>query len=282
MRYGATLRTRPSTRALLVAAVVLLVAWEIAAQVVAAHASKPESVLPTLGQVLHSFRGLSNYWGGGLGVRAPSEGGKETLAGAFLALFSNGLKTALRLLVGLGLAFTVGVGGGLAIGFFRSVRQFASGPLIVLAQIPTFAILPLFAFWFGATPEAVVYFVVFGAGILMARMTINAVENVPSVYVQSARTLGASRLRVYRTIILPAVLPELRGAVALALTVSWTLTLGGELLGVAGGLGHMLSNAAQFAQLGQMVFIAALTVLLAGTSVVAYTRFSARLTAWAD
>lgn len=159
-----------------------------------------------------SFPELSDYWQGGFGARAPQDGGAQTVRGASLALAEGTLVTGLRLLAGMALALIVGGGLGLALGYLQTLRRFAFAPLNFLGVLPLLAMLPLFAYWFGATTKAAILFIGFGAGVTILRATLNAVENVPRIYIDNARTLGASGPRLYRTIIIPAILPELGAA----------------------------------------------------------------------
>jgi sulfonate transport system permease protein len=281
-RYGTSLRTSLDRRMLVVAAVGLVVAWEVAARIVAAHAARPDSILPTIEHTLSGFSGISNYWRGGLGVASTESGGPETLTGAFLALGDGVLTTGLRMLLGMALSVTLGVAVGLAIGYQRGVRRFAFGPLNWLGTLPLLATVPLFAFWFGATTKAAVLFILFGAGITILRATLNAVENVPAVYVDAARTLGASRRQVYRSVIVPAIMPELRGGIAIALTFSWSLALGAELVGIQTGLGRMMILSLRFSEVDRMVIIGAVFVALAATSVLLYERLADRVLEWAE
>lgn len=280
--FGRSLRTVHNTRRLLVAALLILVAWEGAALIVRGQALRPAHVLPTPVETFRGFDGLSNYWKGGLGIKATQDGGKETIEGAFLALGDNALITASRLLGGMALALLVGVGLGLLIGYVRSFRRFAFGPLNFLGVLPLLATVPLFAFWFGPTTRAAVLFILFGAGITILRSTLGAVDNVPIVYVQAARTMGASSRQVYRTVIVPAILPELRGGVQIALTFSWSLALGAELIGLQSGLGRMMVLAMRFSQVDRMIMIGAVFVVLAASSVILFNRLADRLIAWAD
>lgn len=280
--FGDALRTRQNTLRLIVAAALLVVIWQLAALLVAQSAERPEQILPSVGQVIGSFDELSNYWRGGLGVQATATGGEETFAGALLALGDNALISAFRLLLGMALSLLLGMGLGLLIGYVRAVRRFAFGPLNFLGVLPLLAMVPLFAFWFGPTTRAAVIFIAFGAGILIMRSTLNAVENVPRVYVDSARTMGATPFFIYRTVIVPAILPEVRGGVQIALTFSWSLVLGSELIGLESGLGRIMVLAMRFSEVDRMVIIAGVFVILAATSVLIFNRVADHITRWAD
>jgi sulfonate transport system permease protein len=86
---------------------------------------------------------------------------------------------------------------------------------------------------------------------------------------------------VYRTVIVPAILPELRGGIAVALTFSWSLALGAELVGIQDGLGRMMILALRFDQVARMVIIAAVFVALAASTVILFNRLADRAIRWA-
>ena len=46
--------------------------------------------------------------------------------------------------------------------------------------------------------------VAYGVGVIFVAGVVNAVKNVPQIYIDNARMLGASRWRVYTTVILPS------------------------------------------------------------------------------
>lgn len=279
--FGAGLRTRHRQRLLLISGLLLVVTWEVVAQIVAGTSERPGAVLPTIGATVRAFPELSDYWQGGFGAPAPQDGGAQTVRGAVLALADGTLVTGLRLLSGMALALIVGGGLGLVLGYLQAVRRFAFAPLNFLGVLPLLAMLPLFAFWFGATTKAAILFIGFGAGVTVLRATLNAVENVPRIYIDNARTLGASGPRLYRTIIIPAILPEVRGGVAIALTFSWSLALGAELVGIQSGLGRMMILATQFNEVDRMVIIAAVFIVLAASTVLLFNHLADRAIRWA-
>jgi sulfonate transport system permease protein len=278
--YTTRVRTRTSVRWLLVGAVVLAGVWELASIYVAHHFRDPNQVLPSIQQVMSDFRSLSDYWNGGLGIPAPSNGGRHTYAGAILALADGALTTTLRLVVGYVIATVVGISLGLLIGWSRTARRFMLGPIALVAAMPLLALLPLFAFWFGATTTAAIAVIAFGCGNTILRSTGKAIDNVPSRYLKLGQTLGANRLQLYRRVVLPAILPELRGGMTVALTFSWSLALAAELLGVQGGLGAMMSSALQFSEIGRMVFIAGTFVVLAAGTVLGFGALTSRILRW--
>ncbi len=279
--FGAGLRTTHNTWKLVIAAVTILLVWEVVAHILEPRLQFPDQVLPSIERTVSAFPELSNYWKGGLGVRSTESGGPQTVEGGALAMLDNAFITGYRLLVGMAIALVVGVGAGLVIGYSAFARKLAFGPVNLLGMLPVLAMVPLFAFWFGATTRAEVLIIAFGAGITILRSTLNAVHNVPQVYVQAAQTMGAGPAMIYRTVIMPAITPELRGGVRIALTFSWSLALGAELIGVQSGLGRMMVQAARFSQVDRMILICGAFVTLAAVTVIAFDRLADRMIRWA-
>jgi sulfonate transport system permease protein len=110
---------------------------------------------------------------------------------------------------------------------------------------------------------------------------VNAVRNVPQIYLDHARMLGASQSQVYRTVILPAILPAMRSVTLLCLGAGWGAVLGAEYLGAQTGLGFVIVYAQQFAYLDRMFFIALVFVLCTAASYALVQRLFARALVWA-
>jgi sulfonate transport system permease protein len=52
---------------------------------------------------------------------------------------------------------------------------------------------PLFQLWFGTYVIGEVLFVSYGIGVIVFAGSVNAVRNVPQIYLDNARSLGASQ-----------------------------------------------------------------------------------------
>jgi len=281
--FGEQQRTRASGRSLVIGSLIALMVWEVIAQIIQQTAANPDQVFPSLTYVFGpATEALSNYWQGGLGVPAPRSGGSESYLGAALALIDNGAASVVRVALGLTLAIVAGVGLGLAVGWLRRLRLLTIGIADLLRLLPLLAMVPLFSLWFGATTLQAVLFIGFAVGVILLVATISAIENVPSYYGEYAATLGASRLQVYRTVIAPAILPELKSALLISAAFAWAISLASELLGIQSGLGWMMSQALRFNQTGRMVVIAIAFIVLAIISVKLIERLAGRMTRWSE
>jgi ABC-type nitrate/sulfonate/bicarbonate transport system permease component len=261
--------------ALRLAGLALLVsAWEGIAWGLKGLTRFADTILPTweaiLGTALPSF-GL--FWTG-------EGGGRASYGLALLVLAQNSGATIARVLTGTAAGIVVGVLLGLLMGWSRRVRDFTWPSIQVTRPIPTLALIPLFMLWFGGEELGTWIYITWAVFSMMVVYTLEAIRNVPAFFHDHARTLGASRVQVYRTVVLPAIGPSLIGGVRVCLAISWAIVLAAEYLGAQSGLGRMLILSQMFFDTGRMVVIVLLfvgyAVLLNGVIV----RLSYRLTRW--
>jgi sulfonate transport system permease protein len=276
------LRTRPSVLSVVIGLIVGLVAWELVAQVFATTTPQGDRVMPSLLTVATTgFLGVSDYWTGGFGVEATSAGGAQSVEGAVLALTVNAAITFFRVLVGLSLAIIVGIGLGLLLSAVRPVRLSAGGVAEMFRMLPGLAMAPLFTLWFGATDLSAIMFVVFGVAFILIVGTTNAVTNLPPHIMEYPRTLGVWGLNMWLRVVVPAILPELRGTLVFGGLIAWTSVLAGEIYGLTSGLGWMLNETLRFSLVDRMVVVALIFSALALATMKALGALTSRLTRWA-
>jgi sulfonate transport system permease protein len=261
--------------------VVAVAGWELLSIVVTAKGSYDEPLVPGWGYLFgNSLLRMSDYWGGGLGVPAPSEGGPATYAGALLALAQASLVTFQRVVLGVLLGVIAGVGLGLVVAASPSARRLIAPSVHIVRMTPFLAMIPLFNLWFGASTFGIILFVAYGVAVIMFVGTVNAVSNVPGVYFQRAATVGATRVTTFRQVVLPAIFPEIRSSFLLSFGLAWSLVVAGELLGAQTGLGVIVTYALQFAYTGRVLIVALLFILYAGISFAIFDRLSRRMIVW--
>lgn len=224
---------------------------------------------------------LSDYWPGGFGVPAVADGAARSYLAAVLSILLHSADTIGRLAAGMTLGGAGGLGLGLAMSWSRWTRRLVDLPIQFLRTLPLLAMVPLFQLWFGTDYLGEVIFVAYGIGVIVFAGTVNAVRNIPPIYLDNARALGAGRAMLYRTVVLPAIFPAMRSTVLLSLGAGWGAVLGAEYLGAQSGLGYIIVYAQQFAFLDRMFLVALLFILYTSISYWAISRLSARLLQWA-
>jgi sulfonate transport system permease protein len=261
--------------------VLLLLAWEIAGHLSPTSMLRSSPIVPPWEFVFGpALLGMADYWTFDVLAPVPSLGGEQTLLGAVLAIAYHSAITLMRLLLGLTYGTVGGILLGLAFSLSGVLRRLATTPLHILRMFPLLAMVPLFRFWFGANTSAAVAFVAYGVGVVYFAATINAVSNVPPRYVEYARTLGASRLRVYALVIMPAIVPELCSSVLLTLGLAWSAVIGAEYIGLESGMGRIIIYAQYFSNTGRMTLATLFIILYASVSFLLFKRLAARILSW--
>jgi sulfonate transport system permease protein len=255
--------------------------WQILSITFTAEAVPGEPMVPGW-QIVFSrtLLSLADYWQGGFGVPSVASGAERSYPAAVLSILSHSLDTMVRLYTGLLIGGIVGTALGLAVSWSRWSRRLVDLPLQFLRTLPLLAMVPLFQLWFGIDFVGKVIFVAYGVGVIFVAGVVNAVNNVPQIYIDNARMLGASRWRVYTTVILPSIFPELRATILLSLGIGWAAVLGAEYLGAQSGLGYIIIYSEQFAYLDRMFLVALIFVLYASISYWLFARLSARMLQW--
>lgn len=145
-----------------------------------------------------------------------------------------------RLLLGFSIAVVLGLTFGFLIARFKWVDDTLGFFVTALQSIPSIVWFPLAIVWFGLGNVAILFIVAIGATWTMTVNSSTGFKNVPSIYLNAARTLGSSGTHLARTVILPASVPHIISGLRVAWAFAWRAIMAGELLGAAGGLGYLL------------------------------------------
>ena len=256
----------------------LLLAWQVASYV-APPGILEHPIVPGWDYVLgDTFFEMSRFWT----VRAldlgpatfaleglapqPIYGEEGTWPAVFLAIAYHSSLTLIRLLCGLAVGMTVGLVTGLALPYWPAVRQTVWAPMNFMRMIPLLVAVPWLQFVVGSNLFGITMYVAFGVWTVLVVSTMTAVTNVPDRYIESARTLGASRLYTYLKVIVPAALPELRTALLLSMGGSWSLAIAAEFLGFSAGLGYLASGAVQNTNTALLLIVAFIVALFSLTT----------------
>jgi sulfonate transport system permease protein len=259
----------------------LMALWQLASILIPYESVPGEPMVPGWQIVFtRTIVSLADYWQGGFGLKAVAKGGERSYAAAALAILSNSWDTSLRLYTGLLLGAVAGSIGGLAVSWSKWSRRMVALRGQVLRTFPLMALIPLFQLWFGLTFEGMVLFVALGVGVIFFTGTVNAVANISGIYIDYARTLGAGRLQIYRSVIIPAMFPELRSSILLGLGMAWTAVVAAEFLGAQTGLGQIIVYSQYFGYVDRMFLVALILLTYAAITYVLFERASRRLTEW--
>lgn len=163
-----------------------------------------------------------------------------------------------RLLVGLAVAVVIGVPIGLALGSYRSLED-ATAPIVnFFRMISPLAWAPVVIVALGVGTKPVIFLIAVTAVWPIALGTAAGVKALDPGWRDVARSLGATRAEVVRSVVMPGVRAHVLTASRLALGVAWIVLVPAEMLGVDSGLGFAVLNARDqldYAALGGQVLL---------------------------
>lgn len=151
--------------------------------------------------------------------------------------------TTLRVVLGLGIGFVLAVATGIFNRYNMLFGKLTLPTLTLLAPISPVAWLPVAIFLFGIGDIPAIFMVFISVYFVIVLATLSQIDNVPISYIQAARILGATKRQIFRSVILPAILPGLFVTLRLNLFAAWMAVLIAEAVGVGSGLGQIVMMA---------------------------------------
>ncbi len=148
-----------------------------------------------------------------------------------------------RILYAYGLATGAGITFGLIMGRSRLARDLLMPYIEILRPIPAVAWIPLAILMMPTEESSIIYITFLGAVFPIVLNTIHGVEQTPEVFVRAAQTLGANRLQIFWSVVIPAALPSIATGLGIGMGVAWFSLLAGEIISGQYGIGYFTWNA---------------------------------------
>src|SRR3954466_11069765 len=145
-------------------------------------------------------------------------------------LWTNAGPSLYRGGMGLLLAIVIGAVLGIAMAWWRAVDALV-GPLVeALYPMPKSALIPVTVLWLGFGDGSKILLFSLGCRLPVTLGAYTGARSCEQPLVWSARSLGASRLRVLWDVVVPSALPELANGVRTALALTFVLLVSSELI----------------------------------------------------
>jgi NitT/TauT family transport system permease protein len=141
-----------------------------------------------------------------------------------------------------------------------------------LRYLPISAFIPLLILWLGIGEAQKISFLFLGVFVYLLPVVITAVRAVPEELVQTALTLGASRLKTIWTVLLPASLPDIFDSFRVMNAIAWTYVILAEIVNARSGLGYMIQLAGAHLHTAE-IFAGILVIGVIGLATDALIRF---------
>jgi NitT/TauT family transport system permease protein len=153
--------------------------------------------------------------------------------------------TAVRAILGFGLAVLIGAVIGAVVSRIKPLRAAVGSLITGLQTLPSIAWFPFAIILFGITTQAILFVIILGAAPSVANGLIAGVDYTPPLLLKAGKMMGLRRLSLYRYLILPASLPAFVAGLKQGWAFAWRSLMAGELLVIIANqpsLGVLLST----------------------------------------
>jgi len=155
-------------------------------------------------------------------------------------LVTNGLTSLYRAATGLGLAVVIGAVLGLAMAWWKPVNVLLAPIVEIFYPLPKSALIPVTVIWLGFGDGSKILLIFLGCMLPVTLGAFNGARASEQHLLWSARSMGASRLRLIWDVALPSALPELLNGIRTALALSFILLVSSELIVAQKGFGYLI------------------------------------------
>lgn len=151
---------------------------------------------------------------------------------------------------------------GFLIGLVPFCRGLVARQLAVFRYSPLTILVGLFMNLFGLGPAMKINFLAAGIFVYLLPTTVQRVDEVASVYVQTVTTLGATKWQTFRWVYLPDVLSRVFTDLISLAPISWTYIIIAEMLNMEGGLGALAYTVSRQSRADKNFAILAVIILI--------------------
>ena len=157
-------------------------------------------------------------------------------------LITNGVTSIYRALAGLTLAVVIGGVLGIAMAWSRPINALVAPIVEIFYPLPKSALIPVTVIWLGFGDGPKILLIFLGCMLPVTVGAFNGARSSEQVLVWSARSMGASRLRMLWDVVVPSAMPELLNGIRTALALSFILLVSSELIVAQKGFGHLIGS----------------------------------------
>jgi len=155
-------------------------------------------------------------------------------------LITNAVASLWRAGAGLFLAVLIGAVLGIAMAWWKPVNVLVSPLVEMFYPMPKSALIPVTVLWLGFGNGSKILLILLGCMLPVTIGAFNGARSSEQVLVWSARSMGASRLRMLWDVVVPSAMPELLNGIRTALALSFILLVSSELIVAQQGLGYLI------------------------------------------
>jgi NitT/TauT family transport system permease protein len=154
------------------------------------------------------------------------------------------------------IGFVIGASLGIVVGLLtartRAFHVMLNPLFTILRPIPAIALVPVAIVWFGIGDGSKYFVIAYTVFLAVWLNTHHGMEHVSTLYIRAARSLGASRLREFATVVIPASAPHIVAGLRFGAALAFLSLVAAELTGASAGIGYRLQEARQYILMDRM------------------------------
>ncbi len=195
-------------------------------------------------------------------------------------LIRNSSSSLFRIGAGLGLSIAVGAVLGIAMAWWKPVNILIAPIVEVLYPLPKSALIPVTVIWLGYDDGSKILLIFLGCMVPVTIGAFNGARASEQVLVWSARSMGASKLRVLWDVVVPGAMPELLNGIRTAVALSFILLVSAELIAAQKGFGFLIGSLGAGGSYSAMYAVVLTVAFLGFTADRIYLQITKRTLAW--
>lgn len=174
-------------------------------------------------------------------------------------------------IVGYGAAIIAGISFGVIITSIDPVRKVLEPWVDILYSTPRLAMTPLFILWLGLGMISKVAVVFFGAFFPILINTQMGVDNVDPELVKAAKSFGATKFQIFKSILFPGAMPSILAGLRIGSARAVVGIVVAEFFGARAGLGYLIFQSSQSFAIAKM-FVGIVSLAGGGLLIVSIMR----------
>ena len=179
------------------------------------------------------------------------------------SLADNASASLIVIIAGWALATVFAVPLGILMGSFKFFEALFEPVVDFIRYLPVSAMIPLLILYIGLGIEEKIAVIFIGTFFQLILLVADVAAHVPKDLLDSAYTLGASRLRVITRVLVPATLPGVMDNLRITIGWAWTYLVVAELVAAEKGLGIMILESQRGLRTDK-IFVGLVTIGLLG------------------
>ncbi len=156
-------------------------------------------------------------------------------------IFPQLITSLYRALAGLAFGSILGIAIGILMARSLFIRDLVDPFVTLTFPLPKTAFIPIAILWLGVGDASIIFVVFLSTMVPMIISTYHAARSVHKQFVWAAQALGAPRLRVFTSIVIPASLTYILNGFRISLALSIVVVISSEMVAAGIGIGKFIS-----------------------------------------